>query len=101
MWFLHLFESGYTRLALSAQHTQTSMLLSSCHATCPQDVSAATALADAWPTEPDDDLGDDYARHVLTGEADAFHTRAVADGRRPRLTCCAAPQQPWLSAVRT
>ena len=28
----------------------------------------------AWRTEPDDDLGDDYARHVLTGEADAFHT---------------------------
>ena len=77
--------------------------LSSCHATCPQDVSAATALADACLAHGacDDDLTDDYARHVLTGEADAFHTRAVADGRRPRLTCCAAPQQPWLSAVRT
>jgi hypothetical protein len=51
-----------------------------CHATCPQDVSAATALADAWPTEPDDDLGDDYARHVLTGEADAFHTPSPMGG---------------------
>jgi hypothetical protein len=26
---------------------------------------------------------------------------AVADRRRPLLKCCAAPQQPWLSAVRT
>jgi hypothetical protein len=56
------------------------MLLSSCHATCPQDVSAATALAGPWSTEPDDDLADDYARHVLTGEADAFHTPSPIGG---------------------
>ena len=52
-----------------------------CHATCPQDVSAATALAEAWPTEPDDDLvGDNYARRALTGEADAFHTPSPMGG---------------------
>ena len=52
----------------------------SCHATCPQNVSAATALADAWRTEPDDALGDDYARHALTGEADAFRTPSPMGG---------------------
>ena len=54
------------------------MLLSSCHATFPQDVSAATALA-----APDDDLGDDYARRTRThrrGEADAFHTPSPIGG---------------------
>ena len=63
---------------------QQNMLLSSesvsCHATCPQNVSAATALADAWRTEPDDALGDDYARHALTGEADAFRTPSPMGG---------------------
>ena len=52
----------------------------SCHATCPQNVSAATALAEAWRTEPDDALGDDYARHALTGEADAFRTPSPMGG---------------------
>ena len=33
-----------------------------------------------WRTEPDDDLGDDYARHALTGEADAFHTPSPIGG---------------------
>ena len=58
------------------------MLLSSCHATCPQDVSAATALADACLAHGacDDVLTDDYARHVLTGEADAFHTPSPIGG---------------------
>ena len=60
------------------------MLLSSesvsCHATCPQNISTATALVDAWRTELDDDLGDDYARHALTGEADAFRTPSPVGG---------------------
>ena len=69
----------------------------SCHATCPQNVSAATALADAWRTEPDDDLGDDYARHALTGEADAFRTPSPMGGDL-LLTCAAAAAVavPWL-----
>ena len=46
----------------------------SCHATCPQNASAASTLAEAWRTEVTDALGDDYARHALTGEADAFGT---------------------------
>jgi len=58
------------------------MLLSSCHATCPQDVSAATALGTRTLAHGacDDDLGDDYAHHALTGEADAFHTPSSIGG---------------------
>ena len=40
--------------------------LVSCHATCPQNASAASTLAEAWRTEVTDALGDDYARHALT-----------------------------------
>jgi len=64
LWFLHLFEKRLwsTRLSLSAQHTQTSMLLSSCHATCPHRTSPLPPRSRTPGPRSlrDDDLGDDY-----------------------------------------
>eukprot|EP00964_Phaeocystis_antarctica_P018206 scaffold10079_cov61-Phaeocystis_antarctica.AAC.1 len=36
------------------------------------------SLADAWRTEPDDDLRDDYARHALTASVDNMCRAAAA-----------------------